>query len=150
MGGSPAPRQPPFGARISAPENGSIRPVMDSRCLSADGIRFLGLPAPSGELDLPCGRLTGCARPHRGFHVPHLRDAMGEGVLSTVVTRVSQKVNAWDGPPSCGSISEVELSVTMHCRLNRFRQLRTASSRIHGCSPVPSSPSPVSLCDWVL
>ena len=60
------PTSAPFQAGTSAP----IRPVMRgtadggvsvwfpvSCCLSATGIRLLGLPAPAGELGLPCGWL---------------------------------------------------------------------------------------------
>jgi len=56
--------------------------------LSAAGIRFLGLPTPTGGfpflavgfLDL---RGTVLSRPHWGYHVPHVGDMTGEGALST-------------------------------------------------------------------
>ena len=40
-----------------------IQPVMDSRRLSAAGIRFLRFPLPTGELGLPCGWLTDFSDP---------------------------------------------------------------------------------------
>ena len=47
-----------------------------SCCLSATGVRFLGHPAPAGELSLPHGRPTGAARagPQRGCRVAHEQD----------------------------------------------------------------------------
>ena len=68
-GWSPAPRQPPCGVGMCP-----IRPVMDSRCLSADGVRFWEHRVLRG----PCASLTvgqlACrvpSRPHdqtpRGF-----------------------------------------------------------------------------------
>lgn len=57
-GNPPVPRQQDFALGISTGWS-PIRPVMDSRCLSAAGIRFLELPQPAAGLGLPCGRLTG-------------------------------------------------------------------------------------------
>ena len=63
---------------------GPIRQVMGSLRLSATGIRFLQPPVPAEGLPLPCGRVTGQKiRPHRGFPVPHSRDAIGLGASST-------------------------------------------------------------------
>ena len=52
-------------------------------CLSATGIRFLGHPAPAGELSLPHGRPTGhhAAGPQRGCRVAHAQAATGQGAL---------------------------------------------------------------------
>ena len=70
--GSPDPRQLPFGpgtrpyptsyAETIRRRCRSLRlPV--SCCLSAIGLRFLGHPAPAGELSLPHGRPTGAPTP---------------------------------------------------------------------------------------
>ena len=44
---------------------------------------LVGHPVPAEELGSPCGRLTRSqpAGPRRGFHVPHVQDAIGEGPL---------------------------------------------------------------------
>jgi hypothetical protein len=62
-----------------------IQPVMSSRCLSAAGFRFPGLPLPLGGS--PSLRLAYCStsRPRRGSHVPHGRDATGVGACTTGV-----------------------------------------------------------------
>jgi hypothetical protein len=66
LGGSPGPRQPPFGVGQCP-----IHQVMTSPCLSAGGLRFWDRPVPAEEFRLPCGWPTGRARLHRGYHVPH-------------------------------------------------------------------------------
>ena len=51
---------------------------MDSRCLSAAGLRFLQPPAPAEELALPCGRVADWASDLNGvilFHVREMRAA---------------------------------------------------------------------------
>src|SRR5437867_11253544 len=59
-----------------------IQPVMDSRCLSAAGLRFLEHPLPTEEFCFPCGWLTEeIFRPHWGYHVPHRGATTGVGVL---------------------------------------------------------------------
>jgi len=76
---------------LSAGPQGPIRPVMDSRCLSAGGIRFLDHPFPAEEFGLPCGRLTGrmsfarrnSIRLRRGYYVSHPREPTGVGVPFT-------------------------------------------------------------------
>ena len=65
--GPPGPRQRPFGpghdpypaGYAGATGGGASITVPVSRCLSAAGIRFSGLPAPAGELSLPHVRPTG-------------------------------------------------------------------------------------------
>ena len=64
------------------PAEGGQRPV--SCCLSATGIRFLGiLFPPGGSASLTVGLPGPQPGPRRGFHVPHARDATGEGALYT-------------------------------------------------------------------
>lgn len=58
LGRSPVGSQHPCGL-VSKP----IQPVMDSRRLSAAGIRFLRLPLPTGDFGLPCGWLTDFSDP---------------------------------------------------------------------------------------
>src|SRR5665213_2743522 len=72
--------------------------VPGSCCLSATGVRFSGHPFPAGDLGLPCGRLTGheiVTGPHRGLHVPHVRDSTGVGAScipgTVVLTRSTRK-----------------------------------------------------------
>jgi hypothetical protein len=70
----PCPKSAPFRVRHTSP----IQPVMNSRCLSAAGIRFVGHLLPAMEFCLPCGRLTDqdavtCSHllgPYRGYYVP--------------------------------------------------------------------------------
>ena len=71
--GSPDPRQLPNepGTKtcmrpvMRRPSGGGASPAAPvSCCLSANGLRFLGHPAPAGELNLPCGRPTGRTRPY--------------------------------------------------------------------------------------
>ena len=61
--------------------------------LSATGIRFLGHPAPAGELSLPHGRPTGTklAGPQRGCRVAHEQDATGQGAPFTPGTVVRSR-----------------------------------------------------------
>lgn len=59
-------------------------PACDSRfpvALSAIGIRYLGHPAPAGELSLPHGRPTDGqpTGPQRGCRVAHEQDQTGQG-----------------------------------------------------------------------
>ncbi len=57
--------QTPVSGRLSGTIGGGAdHHVPVSRCLSAAGIRFLGLPVPAGELSSPRGRPTG----HRHRH----------------------------------------------------------------------------------
>jgi hypothetical protein len=66
------------------PSGGGASPAAPvSCCLSATGIRFLGHPAPAGELSLPHGRPTGrhAAGPQRGCRVAHAQAATGQGAL---------------------------------------------------------------------
>src|SRR5215831_2800288 len=92
--GSPDPRQLPFGPGIRpypASYPGTASGGASTRCpvscrLSATGLRFLGHPAPAGELSLPHGRPTGSnppAGPQRGCRVAHEQDATGQGALFT-------------------------------------------------------------------
>src|SRR5712691_6535159 len=60
--------------------------VMDSPCLSAASLRFLGHPLPSGEFRRRCRRPTGVSTTaglHRGYHVARVRDAAGVGAAFT-------------------------------------------------------------------
>ena len=66
------------------PSGGGASPAAPvSCCLSATGIRFLGHPAPAGELSVPHGRPTGhhAAGPQRGCRVAHAQAATGQGAL---------------------------------------------------------------------
>ena len=100
--GSPDPRQLPFGP--------GTPPVSDQLCgnhsaegpihgfpvscrLSTVGVRFLGPPAPAGELHLPHGRPTGHhhAGPQRGCHVAHEQDSTGQGAPFTPGTVVRSR-----------------------------------------------------------
>ena len=66
------------------PSGGGASPAAPvSCCLSATGIRFLGHPAPAGELSVPHGRPTGhhTAGPQRGCRVAHAQAATGQGAL---------------------------------------------------------------------
>ena len=66
------------------PSGGGASPAAPvSCCLSATGIRFLGHPAPAGELSLPHGRPTGhhVTGPQRGCRVAHEQAATGQGAL---------------------------------------------------------------------
>src|SRR4029079_12597186 len=61
--------------------------------LSTVGVRFLGHPAPAGELRLPHGRPTGHhhAGPQRGCHVAHEQDSTGQGAPFTPGTVVRSR-----------------------------------------------------------
>jgi hypothetical protein len=57
---------------------------MISRCLSADGFRFLVHPFPLRcSVVLAIDLLHYPCRPHWGFHVPHAGEAVGVGALYT-------------------------------------------------------------------
>jgi hypothetical protein len=86
----------PYPASYAGITDGGVgRMIHVSCCLSTTGIRLLGLPAPAGGLGLPCGRLTRLEIPpglHRDCHVPHERDATGEGALCTPGTAVHSRL----------------------------------------------------------
>ena len=99
--GSPDPRQLPFGPG-STPVSDQLcgnpsaeRPIRGfpvSCRLSTVGVRFLGPPAPAGELRLPHGRPTGHhAGPQRGCHVAHEQDSTGQGAPFTPGTVVRSR-----------------------------------------------------------
>jgi len=125
-----------------------IQPVMDSRCLSAAGLRFLDLPTPTEEFCRPCGWLTGISlRPHWGYHVPHLGATTGEGALSTP--------GSW-----CPLIQGLDciihrdlyasLFLTHYYRIHHHpgNHSITKPTRVHSRSPVQSSPCPVPPDGW--
>ena len=94
-GGSPDPRQQPFGSGQLALSAG----LWISPCLSACGLRFLDLPVPAGVLRRPL-RSAYCrrrGRPHRGCHVPHAGDAVGVGAFLTPGSRCPQPGQARPG-----------------------------------------------------
>ena len=96
--GSPDPRQLPFGPgnrpypisyAATIRRRGRIVWLPVSCRLSTVGVRFLGPPAPAGELRLPHGRPTGHhAGPQRGCHVAHEQDSTGQGAPFTPGTVV--------------------------------------------------------------
>jgi hypothetical protein len=66
--------------------------VSVSCCLSAAGIRFLGLPVPAQGFRFSHDRPThhrNMVGPRRGFHVPHERDTGGSGAPCTPGLRCS-------------------------------------------------------------
>lgn len=72
-GGSPSPRQQPFGLG-KALSGGLWFPLAFRRA----GIRFSDSPVPAGYSAVPCGRPTAVASsPHRGFRVSHDGDTVG-------------------------------------------------------------------------
>ncbi len=76
-GGSPSPRQQPFGLGIAL-SGGLCVPLAFRRA----GIRFSDSPVPAGYSAVPCGWPTAKAdSPHRGFRVPHEGDAVGVDAL---------------------------------------------------------------------
>lgn len=116
---------------------------MDSRCLSAGGVRFLGRPVPAGGFGLPYGRLTGRdpVRPQRGCHVPHGRDPTGVGALSTAGTRCpSVSLRGEHALPP----AEVPATWSHHRRFSLCDDLFVTQpqTRVHSHSPVRSSLHP--------
>ena len=114
------------------------RPVVPvSCCLSATGIRFLGHPAPAGELGLPHGRLTEHqgAGPHRGCHVAHEQDATGQGALFTPGTAVRSRPVTIPRPAPAAFQRPVPMAPLEHPIGGGH--LHEASSRIHLRSPIP-------------
>jgi hypothetical protein len=115
--------------------------VLVSCCLSAAGIRFLGLPVPAEGFRLsrdrptlhPC-RVSG---PRRGFRVPHERDTGGVGCLlysgATVLTQPT-KLLRLPLPLLCGQPCTPVFLPSSRVPDNG------ASSEVHCCSPIHPSP----------
>ena len=145
--GSPDPRQLPFGSGIT--------PVSDQLCgnhsaegpihgfpvscrLSTVGIRFLGPPAPAGELRLPHGRPTGHhhAGPQRGCHVAHEQDSTGQGAPFTPGTVVRSRPATILRPAPAAFQRPVPTAPLTH-PIGRGH-LHEASSGVHSRSPITS------------
>jgi hypothetical protein len=112
-----------------------------SRCLSAAGIRFSGLPAPAGELkpsSRPAYRQERPAGPHRGCHVPHGRDAAGVGAAWTPGTVVHSRPVVGHRPAPAAFQRRSLLSRLLRSACGSPRN--EASSAIHSRSPVRPSP----------
>jgi hypothetical protein len=145
--GSPDPRQLPFGSGIT--------PVSDQLCgnhsaegpihgfpvscrLSTVGIRFLGPPAPAGELRLPHGRPTGHhhAGPQRGCHVAHEQDSTGQGAPFTPGTVVRSRPATILRPAPAALLRPVPTAPLTHPIGGGH--LHEASSGVHSRSPITS------------
>jgi hypothetical protein len=112
--------------------------------LSAHRRSLLEHPVPAEELGLPHGRLTDTPRragPQRDYHVPHERDTTGVGALSTPRTVVLTRPEMRLRPAPAASQQPVPGPHLPHPIGGASPD--EASSRVHGCSPVRSSPSPV-------
>jgi hypothetical protein len=147
--GSPGPRQRPFrpgqpplsGRLCGSHWRRSQFAVPVSRCLSAAGIRFSGLPAPAGELkpsSRPACRQARPAGPHRGCHVPHGRDAAGVGAAWTPGT----VVHSWPGvgPRPAPAAFQRRSLLSRLLRSACGSPRNEASSAIHSRSPVRPFP----------
>ena len=104
FGQLPVGSQRPFGLGI-----GPIQPIMDSRCLSAAGIRLLRHPIPPGDFRFTCDPPTGLLQAARtSWGLPRSAiagDAIGLGALSAAWAlgiRVRQPGNCGFLPKALG------------------------------------------------
>ena len=136
------PGQPPLSGRLCGSHWRRSQPMVPvSRCLSAAGVRFSGLPAPAGELCLPHVRPTGRdvpAGPHRGCHVPLGRDAAGVGAAWTPGTVVRSRPVVGHRPAPAAFQRRSLFSRLLHSACGSPRN--EASSAIHLRSPVRPFP----------
>jgi hypothetical protein len=107
-----------------------------SCCLSAVGIRFLGHPAPAGELSLPHGRPTGGqpTGPQRGCRVAHEQDPTGQGAPFTPGTVVRSRPATILRPAPTASQRPVPTTPLEHPIGGA--NLHEASSGVHSRSPI--------------
>ena len=114
------------------PIHGSRFPV----AVSTVGVRFLGPPAPAGELRLPHGRPTGgrSAGPQRGCHVAHEQDSTGQGAPFTPGTVVRSRPATILRPAPAASQRPVPTAPLTHPIGGGH--LHEASSRVHSRSPI--------------
>lgn len=105
--------------------------------LSAVGVRFLGRPAPAGELSLPHGRPTGdqITGPQRGCHVAHEQAATGQGVLFTPGTVVRSRPANIPRPAPAALLRPVPATPLKHPIGGGNRH--EASTRLHHIHPSP-------------
>lgn len=111
------------------------RPRFSCR-LSAVGIRFLGHPAPAGELSLPHGRPTGgqSAGPQRGCRVAHEQDPTGQGAPFTPGTVVRSRPATILRPAPAALQRPVPTAPLEHPIGGGH--LHEASSGVHSRSPI--------------
>src|SRR4029079_18189839 len=104
--------------------------------LSTVGVRFLGHPAPAGELRLPHGRPTGHhhAGPQRGCHVAHEQDSTGQGAPFTPGTLVRSRRATIPRPAPAASQRPVPTVPLTHPIGGGH--LHEASSGVHSRSPI--------------
>jgi hypothetical protein len=114
--------------------------VSVSCCLSAAGIRFLGLPVPAEEFCFSHDRPTRHRKalgPRRGFHVPHERDTGGFGCPlysgATVLTQPTKQLRL-PLPLLCDQPCTPVLLPSSRAPYNE------ASSGVHSRSPIHPSP----------
>ena len=146
--GSPDPRQLPFGPGrhpypTSYPEDHPAEVLVGrspvSCRLSAVGIRFLGHPAPAGELE-PSSRsayrhtVIRRAGPQRGCRVAHEQDATGQGAPFTPRTMVRSRPAAILRPAPAASQRPVPTAPLEHPIGGGH--LHEASSGVHSRSPI--------------
>ena len=113
-----------------------------SRCLSAAGVRFLGILFPPGVPLSSRSAYQAAPGPWRGFHVPHIRVAAGLGALFT--PRPSGAHTA--GPDPSGRRSPPLPGARPYhpgTHSTSGAVYYEASSRVHSRSPARPSPSPV-------
>src|SRR4029079_7699164 len=104
--------------------------------LSTVGVRFLGHPAPAGELRLPHGRPTGHhhAGPQRGCHVAHEQDSTGQGAPFTPGTVVRSRPATILRPAPAAFQRPVPTAPLTHPIGGGH--LHEASSGVHSRSPI--------------
>ena len=123
------------------PSGGGASPAAPvSCCLSAIGIRFLGHPAPAGELSLPHGRPTGhhAAGPQRGCRVAHEQAATGQGALFIPGTVVRSRPAITFRPAPAALPRPVPTAPLEHpIGGGHFHE---TSARVHAIHPSPQGP----------
>ena len=104
--------------------------------LSAIGLRFLGHPAPAGELSLPHGRPTGGqpTGPQRGCRVAHEQDPTGQGAPFTPGTAVRSRPATILRPAPAAFQRPVPTAPLEHPIGGGH--LHEASSGVHSRSPI--------------
>ena len=115
---------------------GASEPSPVSCRLSAVGLRFLGHPAPAGELSLPHGRPTGdpSTGPQRGCRVAHQQDPTGQGAPFTPGTMVRSRPATILRPAPAALQRPVPTAPLAHPIGGGH--LHEASSGVHSRSPI--------------